>query len=104
MRYLVIAAAALFAGVTAGSAAAVELVVNQQHPEADDANPGTARSPLKSISAAAQRAQPGDRVVIYGGVYRESVTLPRGGTSSQPITFTAAPAANVVVTGADRLT
>ena len=59
---------------------------------------------FRTIQAAAKIAAPGDTVVIHTGVYRESVAVSRSGTAAQPIRFEAAPAANVTVTGADRLT
>ena len=59
---------------------------------------------FRTIGAAAQSVKPGDTVLIHAGVYRESVTVGMDGTAARPIRFEAAPAANVVVTGADRLT
>ena len=59
---------------------------------------------FRTITQAAQAAAPGDTVLIHTGVYREAVTVGAGGTAASPIRFEAAPAANVVVTGADRLT
>ena len=63
--------------------------------------PGTQ---FRTITQAAQAAGPGDTVLIHTGVYRETVSVGTGGTAASPIRFEAAPAANVVVTGADRLT
>lgn len=59
---------------------------------------------FRTIQAAAQAAAPGDTVEIHAGIYREAVTVSTSGTAAQPIRFEAAPAANVTVTGADRLT
>ncbi len=59
---------------------------------------------FRTIRDAARLAQAGDTVRIHTGVYRESVTVTADGTAARPITFEAAPGANVVVTGADRLT
>jgi hypothetical protein len=70
----------------------------------DDRNPGTAAQPFKTISKAAALAQAGDTVRIATGVYREAIRLEQSGTAEKPIRFEAALAANVVVTGADRLT
>jgi hypothetical protein len=53
---------------------------------------------FRTIADAATVA--GDTVRIESGVYRESVTV----TAQQPIPFEADIAANVVLTGADRLT
>ncbi len=57
-----------------------------------------------TINKVANRLSPGDTVIIHSGVYRESVTIGKSGTEQKPIRFEAAPGANVVVTGVDRLT
>lgn len=68
----------------------------------NDSNPGTAHSPFKTISAAAQKAMPGDTVLVHGGVYRERVDPPRGGTSNtRRITYAAAPGEKAVITGSE---
>ena len=56
-----------------------ELHVDQKHPQADDKNDGSMEHPLRTIQAAADRALPGTRVWIHGGVYRECVRPARGG-------------------------
>ena len=68
----------------------------------DDANSGSMASPLRSISAAARLARPGEVITVHGGIYRERVTPPRGGESdSQRITYQAAPGEKVIVTGSE---
>ncbi|HVK23151.1 MAG TPA: right-handed parallel beta-helix repeat-containing protein [Actinokineospora sp.] len=70
-----------------------------------DTNAGTATAPLLTIGAAAQKAQPGDRIEVGAGVYREEIVLPRGGTSDTArITYAAKAGAAVTVTGADLFT
>ena len=77
-------------------------IVDQNHESADDANPGTEDQPLLTINAAANRAQPGERVVIKAGVYRECVRPVRGGSSPDMlISFEAAEGEDVVVDGAE---
>jgi len=56
---------------------------------------------FRSISDAAAEVRAGDRVLIHSGVYRESVRIEASGERAAPILFESAPAANVVVTGAD---
>jgi hypothetical protein len=51
---------------------------------ANGLTPGTA---VQTIQRAADLAQAGDVVRVAPGVYRESVTVPRSGTASQPIVF-----------------
>ncbi|MCP4195380.1 MAG: hypothetical protein GY768_32675 [Planctomycetaceae bacterium] len=53
---------------------------------ADDAL-GSDERPLRTISAAAERAMPGDTILVRAGIYRERVTPPRGGTAGKPITY-----------------
>lgn len=68
----------------------------------DDANDGTAGSMLRTISAAALRAEPGDVISVHAGVYRERVNPPRGGESdAKRIVYRAAPGETVVITGAE---
>ncbi|MCY2989517.1 MAG: hypothetical protein NTY19_16825 [Planctomycetota bacterium] len=45
-----------------GVAASRERFVAQEHPQADDQNPGTETLPLKTIPAAVAQAQPGEVV------------------------------------------
>ena len=56
-----------------------ELIVDGNAPNASDANDGTAAAPLKTIGAAARCAEPGTRVRIRAGLYRECVRPARGG-------------------------
>ena len=67
---------------------------------ADDASPGTKEQPFKTINHAAQVLQPGERVVIAEGVYREFIQPARGGTGPDAmISYEAAPGATVVIKG-----
>jgi alpha-L-arabinofuranosidase len=67
-----------------------------------DQNPGTEEKPLLTISAAANVAQPGDRIVVKAGIYRENVAPPRGGTSNEMrITYEAAKGEKVHIKGSE---
>lgn len=78
--------------------------VDQNHPKASDDNPGTEARPWRSIGKAAAVLQPGERVLIKSGTYREAVHPARGGTGpEQLITYAAAPGHKVVVSGAREL-
>ncbi len=72
--------------------------------QADDNGPGTSARPFRTINKAAQVLQPGERVVIASGVYRECVRPVRGGTDpNHMISYEAAPGAKVVVKGSEVL-
>src|SRR5579872_7328201 len=47
---------------------------------ATDGSPGSSSRPFRTISQAARILQPGERVVIAEGVYREAVHPARGGS------------------------
>ena len=65
---------------------------------ADDNGPGTRERPFRTISKAAGVLQPGERVVIAEGIYRECVRPARGGTGpDQVISYEAAPGAKVSI-------
>ena len=67
---------------------------------ADDSGPGTQQRPFRTVGKAAQVAQPGERVVIAEGVYREWVNPARGGSGpDKMISYEAAPGAKVVIKG-----
>jgi alpha-N-arabinofuranosidase len=68
----------------------------------NDQNDGSASKPFKTISAAAQAAQPGDVITVHEGTYRERVTPPRGGESdARRIVYQAAAGEKVVIKGSD---
>jgi len=74
-------------------------------PQGDDGNTGTASSPLKTISAAARVAQPGDVITVHEGTYRERINPPRGGTSDEKrITYRAAEGETVAIKGSEVVT
>lgn len=75
--------------------------VDNRNPNASDQNPGSKQAPFLTINRAAQVAQPGERVEISEGVYRERVTPPRGGNGPEKIiSYEAAAGAKVVISGA----
>jgi len=71
-------------------------------PTGDDRGPGDAAHPLRTISAASQRARPGDTVLVKAGVYRERVAPPRGGEPGRPITYRGETLGKVFVRGSER--
>ena len=90
---------ALTVALTVCSAYATEYHVS---PAGKDANDGSSSKPLRTISAAARLAQPGDVITVHEGVYRERVNPPRGGTSdAKRIVYRAAPGEKVVVKGSE---
>lgn len=91
-----VAAALLLASLTASPAAEYHVA-----PGGDDASPGTMARPFATLQAAVNRMQAGDTLLIRGGVYRETVTFPRGGAQGKPITLRPYRAEKVIVTGCD---
>ncbi len=78
--------------------------VDNNSARADDNGPGTSEQPFRTINKAAQVLQPGERVVISSGTYRECVRPLRGGTGpDKMISYEAAPGATVFVKGSDAL-
>jgi hypothetical protein len=76
--------------------------VSCSHPAASDAGPGTAEQPFATISRAAQVLQPGEKVVVHGGIYRECVRPAQGGKGvDQMIAYEAAPGETVIVRGSE---
>jgi len=74
--------------------------VDNMNPGAADSNSGTSELPFLTINRAAEVLQPGERVVIMTGVYRERIDPAHGGTGpDRMISYEAAPGANVVVKG-----
>jgi len=74
--------------------------VDNQNPKASDMNEGTKNAPFLTINKAAQILQPGERVVILEGEYREQIIPQFGGLSPEKmISYEAAPGAKVTVKG-----
>jgi hypothetical protein len=71
-----------------------------EDPAADDAGPGSAEKPFRTIGAAAARLAPGEKVTIHGGIYRECVRPARGGRGPDAmIAYEAAEGEDVIVRG-----
>ncbi len=72
-----------------------------RNPQASDANPGTEEKPLKTIGRAAEVVQPGEKVVVHEGVYRECVSPRRGGNGpASMIAYEVAKGEKATVSGA----
>ena len=57
--------------------------VAQGSPDASDDNDGSLEHPFRSIQRAADLAEPGTRVLIHAGLYREHVRPRKGGTDPE---------------------
>ena len=65
---------------------------------------GDVRQPYRTISRAADLAQPGDTVIVHEGTYREWVSPRYGGSDDRHrITYLAAPRERVVIKGSETL-
>ncbi|UCG49190.1 MAG: carbohydrate-binding protein [Phycisphaerales bacterium] len=70
--------------------------------EGNDTKAGTAATPFRTISRAAESARPGDVITVHEGVYRERIKPPRGGESRQKrIVYRAAPGEKVIIKGSE---
>ncbi len=68
----------------------------------NDQYEGSADKPLRTISAAAKLAQPGDAITVHAGTYRERINPPRGGQSDQNrIVYQAAAGEKVALKGSE---
>ncbi len=87
------------------ASAMAELQVYYVATTGEDANPGTQDQPWRTVQKAAETLQPGETVLIRGGVYRENVQPSRGGTSEESrITYKAYPGETPVLSGSEHLT
>ena len=92
-------------GATASAEVAASVEIHVSAANGNDSAAGSAAQPLKTISAAASKAMPGDTIIVHAGVYREWVKPPRGGKAdSKRITYRTAPGEKVVITGSDLFT
>ena len=66
---------------------AADYFVDQNHPNANDSNPGTIVSPWKTIAKANLALMAGDTVYIKTGTYSTYIAPSRSGTASSPITY-----------------
>ncbi len=91
--------ALLLVALAPGLASAREFHVSTR---GNDQDKGSASRPFRTISAAAQVAQPGDIITVHEGVYRERIAPPRGGTSDrQRIVYRAARGEKVEIRGSE---
>lgn len=71
-----------------------------EHPAGSDDNPGTEEKPFFTVSRAAELLEPGEKVVIHRGVYREEVHPARGGEGpDKMIAYEAAAGEDVIIKG-----
>ena len=82
-----------------------ELYVSASDPAASDENDGSAAHPFRTIGRAAAEAEPGTRVRIHAGLYRECVKPARGGTDPEHmISYEAFGDGDVVVSASEEVT
>ncbi|MCC6750432.1 MAG: right-handed parallel beta-helix repeat-containing protein [Deltaproteobacteria bacterium] len=69
-------------------------------PGGTDTNPGTQALPFKTLQKGGSALAAGDRLVVRGGLYAETVTFSRSGSAAQPIQIVAFSGETPVVEGA----
>lgn len=78
------------------------LHVAQKKLSASDENPGTIEKPFKTINAAARMLDPGEKVIIHEGIYRECVRPARGGSAEDKmIMYEVAEGEKVIIKGSE---
>ncbi len=71
--------------------------------QGNDQHPGTMTKPLLSINAASLIAQPGDKIIIHKGTYREQIYLSKGGNAeASRIVYQAAKGEKVCIKGSEK--
>ena len=81
-----------------------EIHVSASDPAASDDNDGSAAHPFRTINRAAAEAEPGTRVLIHAGLYRECVKPARGGTDPEHmISYEAFGDGDVVVSASEEV-
>ncbi len=75
--------------------------VDQAHPQANDANPGTVSQPWLTIQYAADTIHAGDTVIVKEGTYKERIHFATGhtGMKDNPIVFKGEPRRSVTMWG-----
>ena len=82
-----------------------ELHVDANNPAASDENDGSEARPFRTIGRAAAEAEPGTRVLIHAGLYRECVKPARGGTDPEHmISYEAFGGGTVTVSASEQVT
>jgi hypothetical protein len=62
-----------------------------------------ADSQTRTIRDAVASVEPGDTILVHGGIYREQVVIEKSGLPDRPIVLRAAEGEHVVLTGADHI-
>ncbi len=82
-----------------------ELFVSADDPAASDGNDGSEASPFRTIGRAAAEAEPGTRIRIHAGLYRECVRPARGGDDAEHmISYEAYGDGDVIVRASETVT
>ena len=84
---------------TANLGQATTYYVDQNHPSANDTNPGTEDSPWVTIQHAAETIVAGDTVYIKAGTYQEMVIPQKSGSTGNYIVYAAYPGDEVTIDG-----
>jgi hypothetical protein len=89
--------------VMTAPAMAKTLIVDVNHPAANDEGQGSADRPFKTLRQAVLRLEAGDTVILKPGTYREgNITLRSSGTRERPITIMAEQPGTVIIVGGER--
>lgn len=70
-------------------------------PNGDNSGPGTLSHPWKTLSYAVRQLQPGDTLLIRGGIYQEAVKIENSGMEVSPIVISNFNGEEVIIDGKD---
>jgi hypothetical protein len=59
---------------------------------------------VSTVGEGVVHLEPGDTLLLHGGIYREEVTIDTSGTAERPVTIRSAEGESVTLTGTDRIT
>ena len=76
------------------------LYLDNKHPKASDANPGTKSKPWKTVTFAGKQLRAGDKLTIMPGTYYGTLRVERSGQTNKRIIIEGSSLGDVIISGA----
>jgi hypothetical protein len=99
---MLLSTALVFSGAAASPAGGAEYYVDAA--SGSDGNPGTPQQPWQTIGKGLASVQPGDTVLVRGGLYRETLSIRINGTADKRIAIQACPGETPILEGTTGIT